>query len=350
MSSRDPSRDHERPRAPRRRRGPRRTGGGGDLLQAALGVAAEQAAPNTRRAYAAAYRQLADFAAARAGGQPVTAAAVDRDLVVAFRDDLARRGLSSSTLSSRMAAIRRLADALELDPRIQRVKTIKAGEEAPVRALSLAEYDGLLRIPDRRTTAGLRDVAILALMGDAGLRRAEVTRLNVEDITEHARHRAGARDAIAPTRSQTRYAVVVRQAKGGKTRTVPLSKQALEAVAAWFKRRPASSEEDLVGAPLFVTLTRNRPAQRMQPDAIAELTAKHATTARLPDDLRHPHVLRHTFCTQLAERDVPVELIRDLAGHADVRTTLKYVTLTDARRADAIRDGFERGRVALERL
>jgi len=48
------------------------------------------------------------------------------------------------------------------------------------------------------------------------------------------------------------------------------------------------------------------------------------------------HTLRHTFCTMLAERGVALEVIRELAGHVDVRTTQIYVDVTDQRKADGI--------------
>jgi integrase len=55
-----------------------------------------------------------------------------------------------------------------------------------------------------------------------------------------------------------------------------------------------------------------------------------------PERLRAPHVLRHTFCTLLAEHDVAIDVIRDLAGHASIRTTQKYIHVTDQRRGRAI--------------
>jgi integrase len=38
----------------------------------------------------------------------------------------------------------------------------------------------------------------------------------------------------------------------------------------------------------------------------------------------HTHVLRHTFATQLRQRGVPLETIKELLGHADIRETLIY--------------------------
>jgi integrase/recombinase XerD len=47
-------------------------------------------------------------------------------------------------------------------------------------------------------------------------------------------------------------------------------------------------------------------------------------------------VLRHTFCARLADADTPIDVIRELAGHADIRTTTIYTDVADERLEDAI--------------
>jgi len=290
---------------------------------------------NTRRAYRAAYRAFAAFAAfatVRLGGRPVDVDDVDRDLVVAYRDHLSATGAAASTISARLSALRSLAAALELDPRIARVKTA-AGEQPTVPALSEKEYTTLLQIPDRRTRAAKRDCARLHVLGDAGLRRSEAVRLDVDDVVETRRARdPRRRQAVAGPRSEeTSFVLVVRDAKGGTSRTVPLTRRAREALHAWWDARPPSADSTL-----FVSLESNRAPHALSPAAVAGIVAKHAERARLPEGLRAPHVLRHTFCTLLAEHDVPIDVIRDLAGPASIRTTQKYIHVTDHRRGQAI--------------
>ncbi|HLK40140.1 MAG TPA: tyrosine-type recombinase/integrase [Polyangiaceae bacterium] len=48
------------------------------------------------------------------------------------------------------------------------------------------------------------------------------------------------------------------------------------------------------------------------------------------------HVLRHTFCSHLAMRGAPVKAIQELAGHADLSTTLRYMHLSPSARQGAI--------------
>jgi len=69
---------------------------------------------------------------------------------------------------------------------------------------------------------------------------------------------------------------------------------------------------------------------------IARIVARHAGTADLPDDRRSPHVLRHTFCTHLADTGADTAVIRELAGHADIRTTTVYTAVSQARLVDAV--------------
>lgn len=68
--------------------------------------------------------------------------------------------------------------------------------------------------------------------------------------------------------------------------------------------------------------------------------AKHATAAGLPKELSAPHVLRHTFCTRLAEAKEPIDVICELARHRDIRTTRRYIHVTEQHRHDAINHTF----------
>ena len=49
------------------------------------------------------------------------------------------------------------------------------------------------------------------------------------------------------------------------------------------------------------------------------------------------HVLRHTFCSHLAMKGAPARAIQELAGHADLTTTQRYMHLSPAATEEAIR-------------
>jgi integrase/recombinase XerD len=313
-------------------------GGGGELelvdafVERALAIAASAAAPNTRRAYATAYRAFAVFLRARYGQASVETFTVAA--VAAWRDELTAQGLAASSVAQRVSAVRRLAAAIGADPLIARVRCTQIQHERPS-ALSDRELSQLLARPDLRTTIGIRDRAILDLLARAGLRRSELARLTLTDIQQRGRQSdKRRRAAIAPRRGdQTPLEVVVRGSKRGRTRTVPLHAEACDALRGWYAARPAAGTDAL-----FVSLRQRQSAvpEPISAGAVGDVVVKHATAAGVREDRRTAHALRHTFCTMLAERGVALEVIRALAGHVDVRTTQIYVDVSDQRKNDGI--------------
>ena len=315
-----------------------RAGGGGELelvdafTERALAIAASAAAPNTRRAYALPTALSPRFLHERYGeatAQTFTVAAV-----AGWRDELTAQGLAASTVAQRISAVRRLAAAVGADPLVAQVRCTHVQHERP-NALSDRELSALLARPDLRTTIGVRDRAILELLARTGLRRSELARLTLTDVQERGRQPdARRRTAIAPRRGdQTPLEVVVRGSKRGRTRTVPLHAEALEALRGWYAGRPAAATDAL-----FVSLRTRRSAiaEPLSAGAVGDVVAKYAAAAGVRDDRRTAHALRHTFCTMLAERGVAMEVIGALAGHVDIRTTQIYVDVTDERKADGI--------------
>jgi integrase/recombinase XerD len=314
------------------------TASGGDLelvdafTERALVIAASAAAPNTRRSYATAYRAFAAFLCARYGEASIDTFTVAT--VAGWRDELTAQGLAPSSIAQRVSAVRRLAAAIGADPLVAQVRCTHVQHERPS-ALSDRELSVLLAHPDLRTTIGVRDRAILELLARAGLRRSELARLTLTDIQERGRQPdKRRRTAIAPRRgNQTPLEVVVRGSKRGRTRTVPLHADAVEALRGWYTARPPAATDAL-----FVSLRQRRSARAepLSPGAVGDVVAKYAAAAAVRDDRRTAHALRHTFCTMLAERGVAMEVIRALAGHVDIRTTQIYVDVTDERKAEGI--------------
>jgi len=311
------------------------------LTVLAASAAADQRAVNTRRSYAGVYRafcaDLTDRHGRAPGREDLTA-----DAVRQWRDHLEREGRSPATIAHHLSALRQLADRLDADPAIQRVHADRVAPREP-RALERPEYDRLLAMPDRRSTAGKRDAAILVVLGDAGLRRSELAALTYDDVAPVRRHRdPRLRPAVVDRPAdQTDFVVHVRRAKRGRARTVPLSRAALTALVAWRDARPAAATDRI-----FTSLPRTRTGQPgpLSANAVGEVVTKHARAAGLPDHLQTAHTLRHTFCTLLADRATPLEVIAELAGHADVRTTRAYVTVAQRRCAEAVDATFNQGR------
>ena len=88
---------------------------------------------------------------------------------------------------------------------------------------------------------------------------------------------------------------------------------------------------------MLLSLPRTgQPPRALSTHDIARIVSRYAAAAGLPEDRRTPHVLRHTFCTHLADTGADTAVIRELAGHADIRTTTIYTDISPARLEQAI--------------
>ncbi len=310
-----------------------------DTLAFKAGIAArKQSAKSTRRTYAAVYKQLVAFAGA---GTPANA--LDDELVLAYRDHLERRGLSPATVAKHLSAVRALAREVG-GPDVAAIASVKGegvakGEPRPLEPEQAAR---LLAMPDLRTTRGVRDRAMLALMLDAGVRREELVALKVTSIEQTKRHAAGSRAAIP---GSTGYSVRIAYGKGGKERVVPLTAAASAAIGAWMAVRPTCAHLQL-----FLSIPRHggQVPGPLSVTAVWRMVDAHAKAAGLPDDTA-PHTLRHTFASALAAAGVPLEVGQRLLGHADPRTTLVYWKLRQSAGADAITQ-LEHSRLAASQL
>src|SRR5271169_1208659 len=146
-------------------------------------------------------------------------------IVSAWRVSLEARGLSSSSISVRLSAIRKLAVEAadngllrpELAAGIVRVKGVKTIGVRVGNWLSLPQAQDLLRAPDIATIKGQRDRAILAVLLGCGLRRSEVATLTFAHIQQ--------RDG--------RWCIVDLVGKHGRVRTAPMPTWVKVAIDAW---------------------------------------------------------------------------------------------------------------------
>jgi len=177
----------------------------------------------------------------------------------------------------------------------------------PERSLDLitsAELGRLMRSAlgaDERT---LRDRAILELLFSTGLRVSELCSLDSDlDLT---------RDEF-PVRG-----------KGEKVRVVFLSPAAKDAVKEYMKAR-----KDM-GEALFVNTAKGRErGERLTPRSVERMIKKYAAKAGITKKVT-PHVLRHSFATDLLSNGADIRSVQQLLGHASINTTQIYTHVTDS--------------------
>jgi site-specific recombinase XerD len=161
--------------------------------------------------------------------------------------------------------------------------------------LSKEEVKALLEAPKK-----LGDRAVLATMYGAGLRVSEVTGLKVADI------------------DGKRKVIHVRGGKGNKDRQVMLSDPLREVLLAWWRRtRPTEW--------LFPGEKPGRPVSR---ETVFRACKEAARLAGIAKSV-HPHSLRHAFATHLLDDGVSLPVIQALLGHVNLKTTVRYLHVSD---------------------
>ena len=284
------------------------------LLDQALAVAARQPSPNTRRAYTSTYRSFCAFL--DVGHQNPRIEDLTSGAVQAYCDFLERQGRSQATIARHLSALRSLAEELGLDPTIQEEVKVERPSSQQPSSLAEDEYEALLSAPDTRIARGKRDLAILRLLGDCGLRRSELCAVQWQDI-EHVADCLAAQTLLLEPEQRTSYELVVRKAEGEQMRRVPLTRGSLEALFAWRGAQPVAS-----GQHVFAS-TRKASAP-LSDRMVANVVRAHAEEAGLPEHCCSPHALRHTFCARLARNGASPQQIAELAGHIDMRTAKLY--------------------------
>jgi len=223
------------------------------------------------------------------------------------------RNCGIATRNQRLAAIHAFCKYLQYEcpesmSTLQEVLSIPQ-KKAPSHSLayiSLHGVEAILAQPDQSRKSGLRDLTLLALMYDTGARVQEIADAALGDVR------------LEPP------ATIRLVGKGRKARTVPLMERTAtlmrKYIECFFTDISASSSR-----PLFC----NNQREKLTRSGIAFILDKYVQMARssageyLPEKVT-PHVLRHSKAMHLLQSGVNLIYIRDLLGHADMKTTEIY--------------------------
>lgn len=172
--------------------------------------------------------------------------------------------------------------------------------------ITVAELNRLLAAPKGAELEALRDRAILELFFSTGLRVSELASLNRDlDLTKDEFSIRG---------------------KGEKVRVVFLSGEAKDAIRTYLKAR-----KDLDEA-MFIQMSKKKSKGgelRITPRSIERLVKKYAIMAGISKKVT-PHVIRHSFATDLLQNGADIRSVQMMLGHANIATTQIYTHVTDA--------------------
>lgn len=200
-----------------------------------------------------------------------------------------------------------IQDEYDLDINFKRPKLPKSDSKQTI-PLFMYEVDELDDIFSQTTEQGLRNLCIIHLMLDAGLRSEEVIDLKVQDV------------------SFEKNIIMINDSKNHKSRIVPLAWNLKIMLQAYLEILVESMEiqED------NYMLIKHGTHDGINYNVIKQLFFRIRNKIDLPR--LHPHLLRHTFAVAYLCGGGNIEFLRDMLGHSDYEVTKIYVSMANAYR------------------
>lgn len=191
----------------------------------------------------------------------------------------------------------------------ERIELAKVGDRS-LDLISIDELERLLKAPEGTSIMALRDAAIIELLFSTGLRVSELCSLH-RDIDLK-------RDELSV------------RGKGDKVRVVFVSDESKEKIQKYLAKR------DDIDDALFVQLgkgAKTAATQRLTPRSVERIVKAYAIKAGITRKVT-PHVIRHSFATDLLQNGADLRSVQALLGHANIATTQIYTHVTDAHLRD----------------
>jgi integrase/recombinase XerD len=205
--------------------------------------------------------------------------------------------LSEATLHSRMNALKfYFEQVLKKEKLFWEIPRPKKQQQNP----NFFNQDEITKII--KQTGNIKHKTMLMLAYSTGMRVSEVTLLKVWQI------------------DSKRMQIKIQQAKGKKDRTIPLSPVLLVMLREYF----ITCKPDKAGY-LFCGQVSTEPYSTRSLQLVLQAAKQRAGILK-PGSI---HALRHSFATHLLDKGTDVTMIMKLLGHNDIKTTLRYLHVTN---------------------
>lgn len=238
------------------------------------------------------------------------------DYVWEYRVHLSKSKLSKASQNIYLIALRSLLDFFES----RKIKSLYSSKiilpkkinTQKIKVLTMVDLKKILDSPNQNKISGLRDKAIMETFFSTGLRIAELTSLNREQIK------------IPNDKSVTLEIPIV--GKGNRVRTVYFSERSLKYLSKFLNKR-----SDIDPA-LFINYKpgaeKSNNNRRLSIGSIQIIVKKYFKMAGVLTK-GTPHTFRHTFATDLLNQGVDIRLVQEFLGHKSVSTTQIYTHITN---------------------
>jgi site-specific recombinase XerD len=288
--------------------------------------------PNTLRSYGRAFSSYLDFmkTCRHINAEKLTLDHLNRKNITDFLEWMQDiNGCSASTRNLRLAAIHAFCKYMQYVDvtRLHQWQEIieikmKKSIKATMNYLSLDGVKLLLEQIPRNTKKGRRDLALLSLLYETGARVSEIAGLRPVDV------------------SLNKPSYVTLFGKGSKKRLVPIQDAEVAILKAYMEEN-CMFEPRMNQRPLF----QNGHGEQLTSAGITYILKNYATMARVLSDklipeVISPHCLRHSKAMHLLQAGINLVYIRDILGHASIRTTEVYARADSKQKRAALEGAY----------
>ncbi len=259
-----------------------------------------------------------------------------------FVDESLKSGEAPATVSRRLATLKHMGRVLaeRLPGFINPAREVRPPKQKQTRpqSISAAEVGAIKECARDRSSqetsfAALRNETLLTLFLDTGLRADELRSIRMSQLEPSL-------EWIKQVRT-----------KGRQFRKVYITEQMRDSLALYLKARAAELQRFFPNLsaqidsklPLFISGFK---ASTSDPKSF-ELGAKsiwRIIRSFSVDTKLHPHLLRHTYATELLDVSRDIRLVAQALGHSDVRVTMRYTERGDEEVAQALEKARENKR------
>jgi len=253
---------------------------------------------------------------------------IGREDVLAFLDELTRRGLSAASRARAASAVRGFfkfllrENAIESNP-MRDVRSARRSRNLP-KQIGLGEVERLIAAVEGDRPGALRDRAMIELLYACGLRVSELVGLEM-------------------SRLNTREGYLTVVGKGSKERAVPIGRRALTALRVYLQEGRPAFDPALRSVTVFVSRTGAPLTRQGFWKRLREISLRAGVSAT------SPHVLRHSFATHLLEGGADLRSVQMMLGHADLSTTQIYTHVASKRLRTVHAEHHPRGRMRVKK-
>ena len=235
-------------------------------------------------------------------------ASVDKDLIRGWVIQMTEDGIKPRSINRKLSAIKTFYRYLQktgtigVNP-VEGITGPKTPKNLPT-YISHKEIKGLLNSETIFTEdfEGIRDRFIIEILYATGMRRAELAGLQNSDIDLHTKN-------------------IKVAGKRNKERIIPISKQTAQSLYRYIESR----NENIKNISPYLLV--NKSGEGLKPSAIYNIVNKYLEN--IPTiSKRSPHVLRHSFATEMLNSGADISAVKEIMGHNSLSSTEIYTHVT----------------------